>query len=696
MHGVFSAFTSFAQRFQMSPKTKVDILSKFLLIGPSKKINKLALGFFLDRYQANTQADKEYLSKYEWFAGSLTTEQFAKSLIEFLKSNESAGLSESLKGNISKFVSALEHSKDQGYLIDLIRARDLKLIYMILTGNKVEANISASQAEISELSSEVLKQVNQMNVGDKRIFLTGNLLHETRLSIEKKDEGSWTIDYFDSNFNHYKSYNADKNSPIFTTDFWNRMHQIKLDLDCNVDIPTLLSSIGQENKELVKEGFSLPQSKNTCFFKSLMAALKKECVSAPHEDINKVVTDWKEFKIKFGMFLSLDENLDKQIVIHTAKQQERRMAKLDQRRLQLNATEEIVFKKTIEEYKQVFELLDSTLEIKSCTSNLETLKDLDDQLYKLLPTRVIQFQSRAADLKKITSPPIQSILRQFDISFQNVLVKVEAKLAEEFKMKSEKSNPPFSDKEMKAFSDKLSDLNYYPLSRDKVQQWIDKFEVQPDLLSNLDQKPAFACILFHSIFLGMTNEVRNLYDKMSAHDRSVVELTIMLSDPLLKSFPSEHLPKSVLIDCSQHPDHDLSKFLSDIAIEQAFKINSLQNLYLIEKIQPGKIRTCSKRIGLLKPTKEQIVQFFEFVRENGAKPINESKARVAFLNHLITHIIQTGNFDLIVKVPPILLQDYQMPHINLTEEQQDAFEKFIKDRPNLEQSKFEFISSKRQ
>src|ERR1700722_5438788 len=321
-----------------SPREVIQAKEDFYHINDSLKINKLAFAYFLDQYTVKASDEKgvkevKALSKYEWFSGSLTAEQFAKELRGFIASPQSSALKPELKQNIEEFASTLEKSNKQGYLIDLIRSKDLKLIFLILTGIVIgEAKIEVKDEEIQGITSETLKQIKSLKEGEKRIFLVGSLLHETRLTVERKKTG-WEVCYFNSSPVQFCTYQCMNASPLLTREFWDKIYALKFSSEMSItcqELKTHISTVGKEIKnEHSPEVLIKSQNKNTCHFKGLLAALKKEmiCSQSPHSA--DAVEDWKEFKLAFGDYLLEDKKLDARIKKQALEQQDHRKEHVD-------------------------------------------------------------------------------------------------------------------------------------------------------------------------------------------------------------------------------------------------------------------------------------------------------------------------------------------------------------------------------
>ena len=172
------------------------------------EITKLVYGFFLDfldcKVKAQDLENYEKLQKYEFFAGSVTWDRFKKELGAFLDSPFSGNLKAETRKMIKEYEGLLEASQDISNQIDLLRAFDLRLIFLAATGKG--ASLANNKQEIQpehlrSLAHQALQKVGSLEVGGKAVFLMGSILHETLLFVERIDENRFKLRYHDPMMN---------------------------------------------------------------------------------------------------------------------------------------------------------------------------------------------------------------------------------------------------------------------------------------------------------------------------------------------------------------------------------------------------------------------------------------------------------------------------------------------------------------
>jgi hypothetical protein len=659
-----------------TPTEKIHAKSNIFLIDNSLKINKLAFAYFLDRYKganSNEISEIDSLKKYQWFAGSLTAEQFACSLQDFLNSSTSSNISTEIRQKIQKFALELQKSENQGYLIDLIRSQSLKLIFLILTGIPIDGKVDASPEEIREVTQETLRQLQGMNIGEKRIFLLGNLFHETRLTAEKQEKG-WEICYFDSAKEEGCKVYESSGPVLETTAFWDKIYNIKIsgslsDLESHLE-KELTKKPGRDIK-IMKS-----QEKNTCHFRGLLGALKKECLSNSHLSPEECLVDWKTFKVAYGEFLLNDKELNPKIKTSALKQQENRIEKDAQRNRFLEILKQNRLEDTIGDYQQALTILLESTPIKLPEfSSLEKLTYLDEVLRNNLKSNSIRLEEVDSRLRDINHPCINHTLEMFRIFLEKEQVRIEGELEREVNAAGSSLNLFIEDVQEKVIKENMNQvndsvLNYKPLKKEKVLDWLAVFIKDPLLLNHLHRRPFFACLLIQGVYLGEAVKVRELYDLLSIDDKKFLDKIIEYSEHN-NYFSPKCIPESALLDVYENfPNHPLRPKFCKMLMANALNSSSLALICRLKNENPG-LNIDSFSIYLIKPSRDQIEEFYSVVRKEDSF-LQDVSAK------LFEHIIVSGWFDLLEKAPLFFLDDLPKNiHISLSPVQLDWFESFL-------------------
>jgi hypothetical protein len=678
--------------YNESPSERIKSKENFYHISDSLKSNKLAFAFFLDKYSvraSDEQGVKEVkaLSSYEWFAGSLTAEQFAKELKGFIASPHSSTLKPELKQKLEEFASILENSNDQGYLIDLVRSTDLRLIFLILTGIVIgESKIEVGNEKIQEISSETLKQIKSLKEGEKRIFLVGSVLHETRLTVERKKEG-WEVCYFDSTKGEFPTYQCTESSPLLTPAFWDKIYSLKFSpsfvttpgqtprtmITLN-ELETHISSIGKMvDSQHDPEASIKRQNRNTCHFEGLLAALKKEiiCAQSPHSA--DAVMDWKEFKVTFGDYLLEDKKLNATIKKQALKQQEHRVERTNHMALFASMIKQGKYNETVECYVEAIKKVRPDFEMYALDSKLQKLASLDSRLRSYLNLYLVSPEEMQSLLGTIENPCVVSTFNtyknRFPIKQQELEKQVENELkaaSSHFDVLIESAQEKFNETvnnllgKEKALWNFSFNFDYVPLGEKQIEKYLSIFSNRPELLLHLDQRPAFMLILMQSIQVGKMDSIKHLYDSLSNKDKTTFQQALerfTAADALDGSkLHPRLLPKSVLEFYLSNSNHAISKMLAPLLMDQAIREGSLTNLYALVRQDPHLINHMSpEKMRRMKLSIEQIEAFFALAAAD-ADHQGAVNLRDPYFNNLLFCIIkkffELSRFDLFLKIPP--------------------------------------------
>jgi hypothetical protein len=286
--------------FNFDSEWRVDLKSRLLGINDQVVLRKVAFGFFGNNEPAYN------FKNVEWCAGSLSAKCIKKLLVEFIHSSEAQQLlqNETLE-QLKKYSALLEANRSQAALVDDIRSSNLQLSLLAATGYELfsqNADCNIDPREIEELTTLTLKQIEDLKISEKILFLSGNLLHETQLSIERKEESLYEICHYDSNTG-ISVYEADKTA--LTEEFFRKvcarkfMHHVLTAQDIIEDEARDPKFIKITPSKLDAAQPSR-QTSNTCHARGLLAVLKDTLVRHSPLREYQALKEWKLFKQLFA------------------------------------------------------------------------------------------------------------------------------------------------------------------------------------------------------------------------------------------------------------------------------------------------------------------------------------------------------------------------------------------------------------
>src|SRR5581483_2050706 len=306
-------------------KNKLEIKKHIFGVGEEREVSKLAYAFFLDfagSPDRNNPLCKNSFSKYEYFAGSITSDRLKHELCSFLESTFSSPLSKNSRQVIEKYIQLLESSQNLSEEIDLLRSAELRLILLAASGQGAEnANrpLEIEDQQLSRFTHLALEKVKALQVGEKAIFLTGSVLHETLLVVEKDSPNTFFVRYHDS-ADLVHSYIA--HDFLFQESFWSKIYRLKFSTNSSLVQATLGEHFKELEKPQQKCPFEIrPQCKNTCHLRCHLSVLKYEIMSS-HSDLSEAYIEWNLFKESFGQFLLENPHLKDEDLRYFSKLQQ--------------------------------------------------------------------------------------------------------------------------------------------------------------------------------------------------------------------------------------------------------------------------------------------------------------------------------------------------------------------------------------
>gem|GEM_PF-4901135 len=617
-------------------KNKLEIKKHIFGVGEEREVSKLAYAFFLDfagSPDRNNPLCKNSFSKYEYFAGSITSDRLKHELCSFLESSFSSPLSKNSRQVIEKYIQLLESSQNLSEEIDLLRSAELRLILLAASGQGAEnANrpLEIEDQQLSRFTHLALEKVKALQVGEKAIFLTGSVLHETLLVVEKDSPNTFFVRYHDS-ADLVHSYIA--HDFLFQESFWSKIYRLKFSTNSSLVQATLgehfkelekpqqkcpfeirpqlkfstnsslvQATLGEHFKELEKPQrkcpFEIrPQCKNTCHLRCHLSVLKYEIMSS-HSDLSEAYIEWNLFKESFGQFLLENPHLKDEDLRYFSKLQQAKRS--DTSRSVKNfhtCVQEGKAQETLEIYEKIWRFFsgnsgNETFEKKATYEQVQELRNAETQLLTCLETSFFSPDEVFSMVNQFDNPWIHNTFEIFKKRF--------TKRQEEFHAQLEKEldsvTSDFSlygeilkqracwvldklDNKISKFSQSLgvsrdrirwneapSAANFVPMEQKKVCELLALFESHPEWLSIFEQTPCFQMVLLHGVSFGKVEQVMKILEGLPEKDQRTFH---ELCERIFGKKPMLKNPEAVKIFIQQYPHSPLAKKLFVIIAERA-------------------------------------------------------------------------------------------------------------------------------
>ncbi|TXG75770.1 hypothetical protein E6Q11_06745 [Candidatus Dojkabacteria bacterium] len=281
-------------------------------------LHKFSLGFFLDLISLREEelaAALEEFGKFEWFSGSLSSKVFANELDLFLRSPYSEKLSEKTRVAINEFVEAIRTAQWQANAIDVMRSKNVNLIELAKTGDSQYSTklTETPEGDVMQMSSRCSTYICEMRGGDKALLLIGNLIHDTRLLVERLGDNLTEVTKYDSAHcqNLIVSYLVSDEK--IGDEFWNKIYAKKFSLNLNeIDEPfTVLDATPK-----LPRCYASKQQANTCHASGLFIAFNDYILRKSHQDEVLAAIQYWETKLSFGNYLLQDGKLQDPRLLH--------------------------------------------------------------------------------------------------------------------------------------------------------------------------------------------------------------------------------------------------------------------------------------------------------------------------------------------------------------------------------------------
>lgn len=701
----------------LSPREKIKLKQNFYGITDHLIFNKMAFAYFIDHIKQTNldiQGSKS-LTKYEWCAGSLTAEQFSTQLKAFLTSPKANDLPFWIKQSIDVYISTLDASRDQGYLIDQARSEDLSLIFFIATGWYIGISVKSNLKTIQTLAHQTLEKINHLNENEGLILLLGSAVHETRMTIKKKNE-HWVVHYFNSNKKGFSSYVCERTDLLFKVSFWEKTYKFKFTPEDFTDetgqkttvskeLKNHIHTIGKRNQLRMQKYYSAQmktQDKNTCHFKSLWAALKKEVFYTAGIDIPTAILTWSQFKNAYGEFLLTHVELDKHIqLVAKAKQSDRaKHAEI------LTEIADIIAKNNyfvcVHHIVTFITRINPSNEVRSndFSSHLKNLKRLNHCLQSHLNSYLGSLSSIEDSVKEMMNPLINFAFKKYKYTLYTKQEQALIALKNEEHIKLSDIDQIIESAKEKLsfiFPHEVKPYNYAPLEEEHLERYLDLFCSHPKFLANLKYKPTTICVLLQAIQWGKIKKLQTIYNQLDSSNIQTLEQAIIEFCKQKKEPQSFQL--SLPLWCIKFDDFDLpneplnrfSKLFIDPLINKAKFEGSLGTYFKLIDLKFNSITFVLmgdsefKLNAPIKCTKCDIEQLIEQIKVKQDHKNTEAIIKSSYFEDVIPElaqaIIESGWYELLDSLPLALTSELQKCNLVLTKKMTDELSKFYHFHP---------------
>ncbi len=563
LYGLF-----FSPPENLSIQQQIEWKKEALGISPQDELHKLVMGFFLDQVEGIGDEKKvlEDLSRFEWFAGSVSGARLRLELESFLMRDSAHQLDPATVNQIKTVIGMLQRADEQSSLIDLIRSGSFALPLLAITGNtmwQAESNFAPDENKRHQLVENAITQVSSLQNGEKTLFLVGTLTHETILVIEKIREDAWEVSYYDTALNKPLSvYQVDdKGAHFLSQEFWEEVYEYKFMSHSQQNLAAFIENLSeQESSDTLDCSKISKQKKNTCHIRCLLACLKDQIVRKSGLDLNLALLEWKKFQVLFGQHLidfKTIENIENSgfcALVH--HKQEKRRLQFEHMNVACNEQE---YKSAVEAYESVFALLGKrgpffdaketaqSEYLNQCHIHLISILEQELQIFECTTMLINPKQLRGA-LKEI-HPLIKYTLSVFEERYEKRKVLFKKRMQEELqfassslKLKTEEAELCYLSalnqldqqlvtlfKSANVLQEKLGwykrneNIDAVHLDEEEVIEILNLLQSHPEVLVNFRYRLGLNFVVIQGIQLGKLKEVETIYRQLEPKDKQELE-----------------------------------------------------------------------------------------------------------------------------------------------------------------------------
>lgn len=522
----------------MSDMEKVQIAQN--AFGATDKLTekKVLFGFFLDNFTPDTEKDRSELAnlkKYEWYSSNLSGIYFANALNNFLQSTDALQLHEKTQKGIQNFVNLILRNNDIGYEIDAVRAYNPGLAYLAATGKKTLMLSNKTDLSIDSLVEHTLEKIKGLSCGQKAVFVSGSLMHETRIVVEKISENEF--DYFMHDSAHVGGVQLKRSlkpETILSKQFWQEKIKDKFGSG---------GGYGYSDVFAVDVTSVKRQQRNTCHFRCLYSILKSEILNV-FDDQDLATIEWHKLKTDLGHWLLKNTTIDEK------KFSEFCLQKQHQREEELKIVHELNSLIEQGKYLDVLQAFRQGLRLLSLANihddgYVTSQKHPIGKLQRLLAMRsALLHQMRGSKIGgALLEPFFKQVtgfsIRKYFAEYENSTIKDGDRFYDEILEEINPLNILYVPKMIKLKFDGLSasheavlnkvekpyfwDRKNQILNEKQLVELVELFKTKPELLSDLVIKPNLFGVITQAFLCGMLDDVIYIYNNLLENDKKTFE-----------------------------------------------------------------------------------------------------------------------------------------------------------------------------
>lgn len=517
-------------------------------ITENDKVQKIAFGFFLEGNHG-IKIPETLIFKYEHLAGSLSLHTLTRLIDNFLHSDLIKDLNPRTVDSLQKLQFIYQKAEAQAVSIDLIRSKNLMINIFAATNYKIfepADRIEIDETELEGLVEAHLKQLNEIQDGQKAMFLFGALSHEAQMTM-KKTGSRWELSYFDSDSPDKKTLKNFLIDRAIACDprFWRELYHLKFQ---NSEQKFPSKFIKMNSLQEIRHPAEIQGKKQryaTCHILSQMGVIKKEILCHTHDDPDIAYLEWVLFKTLFGKHL-LNQDLitDPELLTACIKRQESRERNSIVARNLYSGLHE-----TTQEYLKAFKLLGIESGISDGCSRLKALNKLRHHFRNELNRHVVDVKLMRAVIGKTTNSWIEKTLEEVEQEAATKSIIVAAKLKDELSLTleqrlyekgmigfcgfynqvcdrieeiAEKAGITYLEHlDRKVVS--VANLPRAALEKHQFDEALKVLTEHPQKLQGLKNHPACQNVLIQAIQEGYFSSVESIYQQLLPEDKSYLK-----------------------------------------------------------------------------------------------------------------------------------------------------------------------------
>src|ERR1700733_2062539 len=533
LEGVFSS-----PPLHFSIQQQADWKKERLGITKTVEAHKVAMGFFLDRYEGSPEEKKilQNLTRLEWFGGSMTASALTENLSAFLETDEAAELHPVTQQQIAYVVQLLQATQDQSAHIDIIRSGSMALSLLATTGNPfwcaVGLDFSVDEESIQQLSDRALHQIIGLGEKEKALFLVGTLQHETMLSIAYRGEDVWEVCYYDTAQSKQclvvYSITGREGNPFLEKSFWETLYRYKFSKYSSDQVRAHFAKLGERSNGQISSAMISDQKKNTCHFRCLFAILKDHIIRHSLLGLDVARSEWSQFQASFGQFM-LDRGAlkDQELITLATQAQKSRYERAQYRSIFVNDKE---FDETVKAYQAMaacFGFDGQFLANQYASGELSRIAYLEgwaDHLLRELEKCLIPLDQLKKRIGHINNRWVEKTFALFEERYQQSYRTFQRQLHDELDTISSDWNLQLEEIPIPC----VGKVNFHKRTEYATRTAISEAELNdvlalliknPRSLTRFSQRRCLTSVLLQAIQQGKLEEVTHIYQQMSAKDR---------------------------------------------------------------------------------------------------------------------------------------------------------------------------------